>query len=123
MVGRFSPLGFMQYLLILALLLATFFVLFALQNAETVTIDLLFLKVQSSLAIVLLSALGSGVLIGLLGSSYNSFKKSLQIAQQNKQIQELQKTLNEKEMALKAQITEAKKIEETVTSESAKTSQ
>lgn len=85
----------MQYLLIIALLLATFFVLFALQNAEAVTIDLIFIQFQSSLALVMLATMGSGVLIGLLGSSYNSFKKSLQIVRQNKQIQELQKTLEE----------------------------
>jgi uncharacterized integral membrane protein len=85
----------MQYLLIIALLLATFFVLFALQNAEAVTIDLIFVQLKSSLALVILVTMSSGVLIGLLGSSYNGFKKSLQIARQNKQIQELQKSLNE----------------------------
>lgn len=87
----------MPFLIVLALLLATFFVLFALQNAGTITIDLLVLKVESSLALILLTTLGSGILIGLLGSSAKSFSKSRQIFQLNKQIKELQKIIQERE--------------------------
>jgi lipopolysaccharide assembly protein A len=99
----------MPFLIVLALLLATFFVLFSLQNAGTVTIDLLLGKVESSLALILLTTLGSGILIGLLGSSAKSFSKSRQIFQQNKQIKELQKTIQEREAVVQP---ETKKTQE-----------
>lgn len=85
----------MQILLILALLLATFCILFALQNAELVTLDLIVVQLESSLALVLLITLGLGIIIGLLVSGYNLFSKSRQIAQQNKQIKELEQTINQ----------------------------
>ena len=85
----------MQVLLILALFLATFCILFALQNAELVTLDLIIVQLESSLALVLLITLGLGIIIGLLVSGYNLFSQSRQIAQQNKQIKELEQTINQ----------------------------
>ena len=85
----------MQLLLILAFSLATFFVVFALHNSEAIAIDLIAFKLESSLALVLLSTFGLGILMGLLVSGYNFLQKSLQISQKNKQINELQKSLSE----------------------------
>lgn len=89
-----------QYIfLITALLIATFFVLFALQNSDTVNIDLLFVQFQSSLALVLLFTLAAGIIIGLLFSAYNIVKKTMKISQQNKQIKELENVIHSQEVS------------------------
>lgn len=85
----------MQLLLILAFSLAAFFVLFALQNAETVAIDLIAFQVESSLALVLISTFGLGILMGILISGYNFLQKKLQLSQKNKEINKLQISLQE----------------------------
>ncbi len=85
----------MQYFfLILAFLLSFFFVIFALQNAENVTIDFIVTQIESSLALILVITLGLGMIIGLLVSSFSLIKQRLEIAKQNKQIRELQKVLD-----------------------------
>jgi lipopolysaccharide assembly protein A len=104
----------MPFLIVLALLLATFFVLFALQNAGTVTLDLLLGKVESSLALILLTTLSSGILIGLLGSSAKNFSKSRQIFQLNKQIKELQKIIQEQESLKQTESKETKETTESI---------
>ena len=96
----------MQILLILALILATFCILFALQNAEVVTLDLIIVQLQSSLALVLLITLGLGIIIGLLVSGYNLFSKTLQIAKQNKQIKELEKVIEQSKPSEKSELQE-----------------
>lgn len=83
----------MQILLIFALLLAAFSILFALQNSELITLDLIFIQIQSSLALVLLITLALGVVIGSLVSGYNLFSKNRQIAKQTQQIKELEQTI------------------------------
>ena len=85
----------MQLILIIAFSLAAFFVVFALHNSEVIAIDLIAFKLESSLALVLLSTFGLGILMGLLVSGYNFLQKSLQISQKNKQINELQKSLSD----------------------------
>ncbi len=88
----------MQLLIVFALMIAIFFVLFALQNAELVTIDLIVTQVESSLALILLITLALGIVIGLLVSSYSIISKTLEISKQNKQIKELEKSLNQPEI-------------------------
>ncbi|MFQ5839652.1 MAG: lipopolysaccharide assembly protein LapA domain-containing protein [Candidatus Methylomirabilales bacterium] len=56
----------MQVYLILGLVLATLVALFALWNSEPVTVDLLFRKIESSVAIIVLVAAGVGALLAAL---------------------------------------------------------
>lgn len=90
----------MQYLLILALVIAIFSVVFALQNAMAITVSFLMWEIESSLALVLLVTLGVGIIVGLLGMAPNLIKKSLKISNQNKKIKQLQATIAEKETAV-----------------------
>ncbi|MGK7930478.1 MAG: lipopolysaccharide assembly LapA domain-containing protein [Microcystaceae cyanobacterium] len=92
----------MQYFfLILALFISFFFVVFALQNAELVTIDFVITKIESSLALILIITLGLGIFIGLLVSSFSLIKQRLEIAKQNKQLKELQKMIESPQESIK----------------------
>ncbi|MGK7933790.1 MAG: lipopolysaccharide assembly LapA domain-containing protein [Microcystaceae cyanobacterium] len=95
----------MQYFfLILALFISFFFVVFALQNAEPVTIDFILTQVESSLALILVITLALGIFIGLLVSSFSLIKQRLEIAKQNKQLKELQKLSESPSESIKPEI-------------------
>ena len=76
----------MPIFLILAVIIAIIAVTFALQNAIMVTVSLLFLEFESSLALVLLMTLGIGILVGFLGILPTVIKQRLEISRQRKKI-------------------------------------
>ncbi|MGK7946163.1 MAG: lipopolysaccharide assembly LapA domain-containing protein [Microcystaceae cyanobacterium] len=95
----------MQYFfLILALFISFFFVIFALQNAEIITIDFIVTQVESSLALILVITLGLGIFIGLLAASFSLIKQRLEITKQNKQLKELQKVIESPQESVKTEV-------------------
>lgn len=76
--------------LIIFLLVVFFAVAFSLQNSEPITLNFFSLTIEASRAVVLLSALASGVLLGALAFVPSLFKKSRVIAQQQKTIAKLE---------------------------------
>lgn len=79
--------------LILALVIAILVVIFAIQNAITITISVLFWRFQGSLALVLLLTLALGAIAGLLVSIPSLIRRNREIAGQKKKIDELQGSL------------------------------
>ncbi len=80
----------MPIFLILAIAVAILAVSFALLNAQVVTVSLLFVNYESSLALVLLITLAIGILIGFLGLAPNFFKKRRELSRQKKYIRQLE---------------------------------
>ena len=83
----------MVLLVILSLIMVILAVLFALQNAAVVTINFGAWQLEQSLAIVLLTTLGLGIIISLLLSLPTIFKQRWQNSQQKSKISELQTKL------------------------------
>ncbi len=81
--------------LIVALLIAAVGVIFALQNAMTVTISFLAWKVTGSLSLVLLATLVIGTLSGLLVLAPSAISKSMAVSGHRKRIAALEKELDE----------------------------
>lgn len=80
----------LRLLFILALIIAILVVVFALQNAIPITINVLIWQFQGSLALVLLLTLALGAIIGLLVSVPSLLKRSQEITRQKKRIAEFQ---------------------------------
>ena len=80
----------MRFALILSLLLAIVAVLFALQNTEMVTIQLFGYQITSQLAIVLITTMLSGVVIGVLAGAPSRLAASARARRAEKQIAELE---------------------------------
>ncbi len=81
--------------LILALIIAAVAVVFAVQNAMTVTITFLAWKVTGSLSLVLLATLIIGVLIGLLVLAPSAIRNTLAVSSHRKRIGLLEKELDD----------------------------
>ncbi len=81
--------------LILALIIAAIAVVFALQNAMTVTISFLAWKVTGSLSLVLLITLIFGTVIGLLVLAPSAIKNTLAVSGHRKRIGLLEKELDD----------------------------
>lgn len=77
--------------LLLALLIAVFAVIFALQNPIHVIVSFLFWQFDQSLALVLLLAVALGVLIGLLTIMPTVIRAKLKTSNQKKRIDLLEK--------------------------------
>lgn len=58
----------MRFGLVFSLILAILAVIFALQNPQTMEVNLLFFRTQGSTALVLILTFGFGVLVGLLST-------------------------------------------------------
>jgi len=86
----------MPLFLILALLVAIAAVVFALQNIAPVTITFFLWQYAGSLALILLLALGLGVLITILASIPAMLKRRMEITSQKKTIEHLERELQEK---------------------------
>lgn len=86
----------MLIFLAVALLIAIFAVIFALQNPTPVTITFLTWKFESFLALVLLLTFVLGVILGLLTSVSAVIRRSWTISSQKKKIAQLEKNLQEK---------------------------
>ncbi len=95
--------------LILALLIAILAVIFALQNITAVTISFFAWEVSGSLSLILLLALALGFLIGVLVMLPTVIKHKVQVSNQRKQKNKLEKELN----ALKARLDALQPAEKT----------
>ena len=85
----------MVFALTLALLMALLMVFFALENPTMVTVSLFGYAVQGSLALIVLVAMGVGVLIGLLVMLPGRIKSGLSNARSRKKIETLESSLEE----------------------------
>jgi uncharacterized integral membrane protein len=92
----------MQFLIIIALLIAVIAVVFALQNTAVVTITFLAWTVDGSLALVVLLAVLTGVLISVFVSLPSIVKNRLAATNRNKKISELTNQINKLEDKLEA---------------------
>ena len=81
--------------LILALLLALVVTIFAVQNNASVDISFIAWKTTGSLALVLMITFALGILLGLLVSTPGSIRRRRQFADLKKQLQSLEKELEE----------------------------
>ncbi|MBW4555222.1 MAG: DUF1049 domain-containing protein [Trichormus sp. ATA11-4-KO1] len=84
----------MQIFSIIAVLVALLAVVFAFQNAVTISITFFDWNLQASLAIVLILTLGIGIIIGLLVSIPNLIKRNLRIAKYKEKVTELENESN-----------------------------
>ena len=83
------------FILIIVLLFAVMAVVFAVQNVEVVPISFLFWQTEGSLALVLLLALVTGVVIGLLVTLPTRIKFSRESSKRKKEIAGLEGTIQE----------------------------
>ncbi|MDW8326021.1 MAG: lipopolysaccharide assembly protein LapA domain-containing protein [Anaerolineales bacterium] len=91
----------MQILLILALVIAILTVIFAVQNAMPVTVSFLFWQFAGApLALVLLLAVGLGLLISLLISVPSLVGNRWTISRLKKRVTELEKSVQEQQARL-----------------------
>lgn len=117
----------MQFGFIMSLVFAILIALFAVQNSNVVTIQLIFWKVELSQSVVILASAAIGAIIAAFLSIFKRFKSSLKIRELNHQIKELEQNLKksetEKESILDAQVKEDSQkeaIEETTEKEEIK---
>ncbi len=85
----------MLIFVILALLILFFAVIFALQNTATAVVTFLFWKFDGSLALVMLIALGAGLLISFLAYLPNLLRGHWSGRKMRKQVAELEGNLAE----------------------------
>lgn len=83
--------------LVLALIIAIFAVLFALQNTAPITISIFMWEIPGSLALVLLVALALGVVIAFLAYLPSLIRNKMNLTRQRKKIATLEKSLVEKQ--------------------------
>lgn len=80
----------MQINFIIILVVSIFIAIFAIQNGETVTIDLFFLRQEMSQALVILASVGLGALVTLVLSTFSKIKKAREIKGLNKRLRILE---------------------------------
>jgi len=98
-------------LLVLALIIAIFAVIFALQNTAMVTVTFLLWTFEQSLALVLLLSLAAGVVVGLFTLLPTTFRQKFSLSGQRKKLDALEKTLAEMKAKDQARLAaEAEKI-------------
>ena len=90
----------MLIFVILALLILMFAVIFALQNTVNVTVVFLFWQLHGSLALVLLVALGAGMLISFLAYLPSLLRGQWSMRKLRKQTTELESNLAEHKQRL-----------------------
>jgi uncharacterized integral membrane protein len=81
--------------LILTLVLAILAAIFAAQNPTVVTVAFYGYRVQGSLAVIILIAVGIGVIIGALILTPGVFKRSLELRNHRRKVGGLEKSLEE----------------------------
>lgn len=81
--------------LILALVFAILAVIFASQNPTIVTISFYGYSVEGSLAVIILIAVGIGVIIGALIMAPGAIKRGLELRSHRRKVGGLEKTLGE----------------------------
>jgi putative membrane protein len=80
----------MPIFLIIAIIVALLTVIFAFQNAITISVALLVWNFEASLAIVLILTLAIGIIVGLLVSVPNVIQRNLKIAKYKVKVAELE---------------------------------
>jgi uncharacterized integral membrane protein len=80
----------MQVNFILLLIVSIFIAIFAIQNGDTVTIDLFFFQGEMSQALVILASVGLGALVTVALSTFGKIKRLRSIKSLNKQIKTLE---------------------------------
>ena len=90
------------FVLIIVLLFAVMAVIFAVQNVEVVPISFLFWQTEGSLALVLLLALVTGVVIGLLVTLPTRIKFSRESSRRKKEAAGLEGTIQEQASRISA---------------------
>ncbi len=99
----------MPFFIVAAIVIAFFAIAFALQNNVQVAINLLLWNYQGSLAIVLLSTLAIGVLIGLLVLLPALIKRGWRVSRAKRQTAELENQLTNRSQELNAQVSNAER--------------
>lgn len=85
-----------MYSVLITFLLVLFFaVAFSLQNSDPIILNFFSWTFQGSLVVVLLTALACGVMLSIVASLPSFIKKSRLIAQQQKTIAQLERTVAE----------------------------
>ncbi len=100
----------MPLLIVAAIVIAFFAIAFALQNNTLVAINLLNWNYQGSLAIVLLSTLAIGVLIGLLVLIPTLLKRGWRYSRAKRQATSLEEQLSERDYQLSDQVSNAERL-------------
>lgn len=90
----------MQIFIILALLILIFAVIFALQNTTAVTVFFLFWQFHGSLALVLLIAMGAGLVISVLACLPTILRGQWSLRKLRKHTTELETNLEERKQRL-----------------------
>ncbi len=85
----------MIFSLILALAFSIVAVIFALGNADPITVSFLKWQITQSGALVLLGAVALGIVIGLLLMTPGAIKRNLALASHKKKLKNAEKTLNQ----------------------------
>jgi uncharacterized membrane protein YciS (DUF1049 family) len=83
----------MQFLLILALLIAIALVLFAVQNAMIVTLSFLGFNFEGSLAFILIIVFAFGFLSGILMSLPSLMRKGSALREQKRRVKQLEEDI------------------------------
>jgi uncharacterized membrane protein YciS (DUF1049 family) len=100
----------MPLLIVAAIVIAFFAIAFALQNNTLVDINLLVWNYRGSLAIVLLSTLAIGVLVGLLVLIPTLLKRGWRISRAKRQATSLEDQLSERDYQLSDQVSNAERL-------------
>lgn len=100
---------YMPFFIVAAIVIAFFAIAFALQNNIQVAINLLIWNYQGSLAIVLLSTLAIGVLIGLLVLLPALIKRGWRVSRAKRQTAELENQLTNRSQELNTQVSNAER--------------
>jgi len=80
----------MRFALVFSLIIAVLAVVFALQNPQTMEVNLLFVDTQGSTALVLIITFGLGVLVGLLSTLPGRIRDRRKIKSLEKSLQKVQ---------------------------------
>jgi uncharacterized integral membrane protein len=100
----------MQIFLLISLVIAVLGIVFALQNAIPVTLSFLVWRIDSSLALVLLIALGAGVLVSFLATLPSLLKGGWTVSGQKRELKRLgAQVADYKDQLLKSQAQLAQK--------------
>jgi uncharacterized membrane protein YciS (DUF1049 family) len=100
----------MPFLIIAAIVIAFVAIAFALLNNQSVAINFLFSQITGSLAIVLLSTLAIGVLIGLLVLIPTLLKRGWRVSKAKRQTSALEDELMDRDQRLADEISNAERL-------------
>jgi uncharacterized integral membrane protein len=92
----------MRITFVFALILILLVTIFAVQNNESIKINLLFWEIDGSLALVLVITFILGILIGLLVSTPTTLRKRSQLAEARKRLRTAETDLEEARKAMAA---------------------